>query len=159
MFKYAKIINNETGLCNVGIGTNIEFYESIGMTELDVELSDIDGNWYLSEQCPRKSEEEKEQEEAELIGNLSMTRGDVFEALILSKGVTKATLRALIENHEGIPDLEKTLYLNRFDEALEFYRKHPAVNLIGSLLGISSEQMDRFFITKDWHELLNAEEE
>lgn len=59
MIKYAKIINNETGLCDVGTGSNIAFYKSIGMVELDVEQSDINGNWYLSELCPKKSDEEK----------------------------------------------------------------------------------------------------
>lgn len=59
MIKYAKVINEQTGLCDVGIGTNTEFYTSIGMTELDVEQSDIDGNWYLAEKCPHKTDEEK----------------------------------------------------------------------------------------------------
>lgn len=62
MIKYAKIINEETGLCEVGLGANAEFYQSLGMVELDVEQSDVDGNWYLAEKCPHKSEEEKLQE-------------------------------------------------------------------------------------------------
>ena len=32
MIKYAKIVNNKTGLCEVGIGTNEEFYASQGRT-------------------------------------------------------------------------------------------------------------------------------
>ena len=59
MFKYAKVINNETGLCNVGVGTNADFYKSIGMIELDVQQSDIDGAWYLKDKCPMKTEQEK----------------------------------------------------------------------------------------------------
>ena len=93
------------------------------------------------------------QQETERIGNLSMTRGDVFEALILAKGKTKADLRMMIESYPNLTDLERALYLNRFDEALEFYRKHPAIDLIGGLLGITPEKMNRFFETKDWHEL------
>ena len=62
MIKYAKITDEQTGLCSVGMGTNIEFYKSIGMSELDVEQSDIDDKWYLAELCPKKSEEEKLQE-------------------------------------------------------------------------------------------------
>ena len=62
MIKYAKIINEETGLCEVGTGTNATFYQSIGMIELDVQQSDIDGAWYLKDKCPMKSEEEKKQE-------------------------------------------------------------------------------------------------
>lgn len=59
MIKYAKIINEETGLCNVGTGTNIDFYKSIGMIELDVQQSDVNGSWYLKDKCPMKTDEEK----------------------------------------------------------------------------------------------------
>ena len=52
MIKYAKVINEQTGLCEVGIGTNSKFYKSIGMKEQDVSQSDIDGKWYLSDKCP-----------------------------------------------------------------------------------------------------------
>ena len=56
---YAKVINQETGLCEVGLGTNAEFYKSIGMIQLDVQQSDIDNNWYLTEKCPMKTDEQK----------------------------------------------------------------------------------------------------
>ena len=59
MIKYAQLINEETGLCSVGTGTNTEFYKSIGMVELDVQQSYIDNAWYLAEKCPMKSDEEK----------------------------------------------------------------------------------------------------
>lgn len=59
MIKYAKVINEQTGLCEVGIGTNSKFYKSIGMKEQDVSQSDIDGKWYLSDKCPMKSPEDK----------------------------------------------------------------------------------------------------
>ena len=59
MIKYAKVINEQTGLCEVGIGTNSKFYKSIGMNEQDVSQSGIDGKWYLSDKCPMKSDEDK----------------------------------------------------------------------------------------------------
>lgn len=59
VLKYAKIIDNTIGLCEVGVGTNSKFYQSIGMSRLDVQQSDIDGAWYLKDKCPMKSEEEK----------------------------------------------------------------------------------------------------
>ena len=65
MIKYAKVIDEQTGLCEVGLGTNIEFYKSIGMVKLDVEQSDINNNWYLIELCPHKTDEEKLQEAKE----------------------------------------------------------------------------------------------
>ena len=60
---YAKVINQETGLCEVGLGTNSSFYKSIGMVELNVQQSDIDNNWYLSEKCPMKTDEQKKQKD------------------------------------------------------------------------------------------------
>lgn len=65
MLKYCQILNQETGLVSVAVGTNEEYYTSIGMQKRDVELSDIDDNWYLKEKCPHKSEEQKLQEAKE----------------------------------------------------------------------------------------------
>lgn len=55
MLKYAKIINEDTKECEVGLGTNTEFYKSIGMTEMDVDQA-YNGNWYLSDHMPEKPE-------------------------------------------------------------------------------------------------------
>ena len=52
MKKYAKIIN-EQKQCEVGIGTNSEFYKSIGMEEMEVEQA-YDGNWYVKGYAPEK---------------------------------------------------------------------------------------------------------
>ena len=52
MKRYAKIINEETKQCEVGLGTNTKFYESIGMTEMDVEQA-YNGSWYLSGYAPQ----------------------------------------------------------------------------------------------------------
>lgn len=53
MKKYAKVTNEETKQCSVGLGTNTEFYKSIGMVEMDVEQA-YDGNWYLQGYAPEK---------------------------------------------------------------------------------------------------------
>ena len=102
--------------------------------------------------------EEKEaketQKERERLDKLSMTRGDVFEALILARGLTKPQIRAMIENAE-LDAMTKALYLNRFDEALSFFRGHPVFDFIGNMLNITSTQMDDFFETKDYHYLTN----
>ena len=104
------------------------------------------------------TDEEKQEQERERINLLSMTRGDMFEAIILAFGKTKADIRSMIESVEGLTDIERALYLNRFDEALDFYRGYPAIDLIGKMLGVSSEQLDKFFKTKDYHELLPVED-
>ena len=55
MLKYAIIINEETKECEVGLGTDIEFYQSLGMTEQEVELA-YTGCWYLMGYAPVKPE-------------------------------------------------------------------------------------------------------
>lgn len=100
------------------------------------------------------TEEEIKKQERERLDNLSMTRGDVFEALILARGLTKPQIRAMIENAE-LDTMTKALYLNRFDEALSFFRGHPVFDFIGNMLNITSTQMDDFFETKDYHYLTN----
>lgn len=96
--------------------------------------------------------EELQQKERERLDRLSMTRGDVFEAMILAKGIGKAQLRAMIEQ-APLDDITKALYLNRFDEALEFYRAYPIFDMLGATLGITSAMLDRFFDTKNYHYL------
>ena len=102
--------------------------------------------------------EEKEaketQKERERLDKLSMTRGDVFEALILARGLTKPQIRAMIEKAE-IDTITKALYLNRFDEALDFYRGFPVFDMLGQVLGVTPKQLDDFFETKDYHYLTN----
>lgn len=104
------------------------------------------------------TEEEKQEQRKKQISQLSMTRGDVFEALILAKGLGKAQIRAMIEQAE-LDTVTKALYLNRFDEALEFYRGYPIFDMLGQALGITGEMLDKFFETKDYHELITKEVE
>ena len=58
---YAKIENEETKQVSVGTGTNVEFYCSIGMSEMEVEQA-YDGSWYLKGYAPEKPTEQKEAE-------------------------------------------------------------------------------------------------
>lgn len=61
MKHYAKIVNEETKECEVGLGTNVEFYESLGMEEMDVEQA-YNGKWYVEGYAPAKPQEEINQE-------------------------------------------------------------------------------------------------
>ena len=97
-------------------------------------------------------EEKQAQKERERLDKLSMTRGDVFEALILAKGLGKAQIRSMIEQAE-LDTVTKALYLNRFDEALEFYRGYPIFDMLGEALDITPSMLDRFFDEKDYHYL------
>ena len=157
MIKYAKIVNQETGLCEVGLGTNIGFYISIGMTELDVEQSDIDGNWYLASMCPMKSDEEKEQEEKARIQELYMTRSDFFDGTIDAWGVGEDELLLVIQQLLGsLPFANNTKLkaLNNFKNALNFYRKHTLFNLLvgqpiplteNIQITLTDEALDKYF--------------
>ena len=98
------------------------------------------------------TEEEKQKQERERLDKLSMTRGDVFEALILAKGLGKAQIRSMIEQAE-LDTVTKALYLNRFDEALEFYRGYPIFDMLGEALDITPSMLNRFFDEKDYHYL------
>lgn len=51
MIKYAKLVNENTKLVNVGLGTDENFYKSIGMKKMDVEQA-YNGEWYLKGYCP-----------------------------------------------------------------------------------------------------------
>lgn len=53
MILYAKVINDVTKICEVGIGTNDAYYISLGMIKQDVEQS-YDGQWYLKGYAPQK---------------------------------------------------------------------------------------------------------
>ena len=53
MKKYAKITNEETKTCDVGLGTNIDFYKSFGMVEMEVEEG-YNGQWYVLGYAPQK---------------------------------------------------------------------------------------------------------
>lgn len=53
MLKYAKIINEETKEVCVGMGTDEEYYKSIGMTEQEVEQA-YNRYWYLKGYTPQK---------------------------------------------------------------------------------------------------------
>ena len=62
MKRYAKINNEQTKTVDVGVGTNTDFYKSIGMELLDVEQA-YDGQWYLQGYAPTKSDDEQALEE------------------------------------------------------------------------------------------------
>lgn len=168
MIKYAKVIDNELGLCEVGTGTNAEFYQSIGMSQMDVEVSEKDNQWYLSDKCPHYTPEEKEAIERARLDALSMTRSDFFDGMIMAFGLGQVELKTIVENilnSINITPTEIKVALNNFDNALNFYRKHTLFTLINGVnipisktmyLLFTSDIWDKFFDTKDYKELQKA---
>lgn len=59
MLKYCFIIDEEKGIVRLGAGCSDEYYEEIGMEKRNVDQSEIDFQWYLTEKCPHYTEEEK----------------------------------------------------------------------------------------------------
>lgn len=53
MITYAQIVDKQTKLVVVGTGTDNAYYESIGMTQMDVEQA-YDGAWYVKGYAPEK---------------------------------------------------------------------------------------------------------
>lgn len=66
MLKYAKVIDEQTKLCEVGTGTDSEYYQSIGMTEQEVEQA-YNGGWYLKGYAPERPLEELKEAKREEI--------------------------------------------------------------------------------------------
>ncbi len=122
-------------------------YTSIEETDIDYQL--YNGEYLTPEQVVQK--------EAERIAQLHLTRGDVFRGLLMARQVTRAQIRALIEQ---MPDetpeqmIAKEYALIDFDESLDFYRGVALIETLGLQLGISSEAMTQFFETNDWHYLI-----
>lgn len=109
MKKYAKVVDEKTKLCEVGLGLNINFYQSIGMAEQEVEQA-WDGSWYLSGYAPTKPQTVTDTEE---MAKLKAKLSDSDYAIIkIAEGAAtteeytelieqRATWRARINELEG----------------------------------------------------------
>ena len=152
MVKYAKIKDSEIGLVEVGLGTNSQFYKSIGMTQMDVQQSDIDGNWYLVEKCPMKTEKEKEREEKKRIAMLHLTGADVERGIYQAKGMDFDDIITMVTQlqPEGLDIKALKIEL----KANNFYRGNPYVDAVGTLLGFTKEMLDKFFEDGNYKHLL-----
>ena len=73
MLKFAKITNEKTKACQVGLGTNEKFYRAIGMNEMEVEQA-YNGQWYLKGYAPAKPEPTLEEQVSSLEQTYGMKR-------------------------------------------------------------------------------------
>lgn len=94
--------------------------------------------------------EEKEikeaQKERERLNLLSMTKREMFLGLYQAKGITPDMLKAQITDPQALIE---------FEYANDYFRGNPLIDVIGWQLGFRPEQLDRFFETKDYKELIN----
>lgn len=129
---------------------NPSFYQ-LERTEYTDKEYVLDGEEYVLKD--EAWEEKQAQKEKERIAMLSLTRGDVFRGLLMAKDVTRLMLRGMIENNEQLTEVQKEMALIDFDEALNFYRGNALIDTVGLALGITSEQLDKFFDTNDYRYL------
>jgi hypothetical protein len=113
-------------------------------------------------------ERRQAQKERERLDALYMTRSDFFDGFILAFNLGQTELRTIIENilnSINITPIEVKVALNNYDNALNFYRKHTLFTLLNNVkipiteemtLVFTSDIWDKFFDTKDYHELQKA---
>ena len=134
--------------------------EDIASYDINSEFEYIPKYIYLNEEIVEDPEYQQKvnAQEQQRIGQLCLTRGDVFRGFLQAKGITRAQIRAEIDKMPEETEaqrVQKELAYIDFDEALNFYRGVLLVDTLAQALGITSEQMTRFFESGDWHELIN----
>lgn len=112
MKKYARIVNEETKACEVGLGTNTAFYQSIGMSEMDVEQA-WNGSWYLKGYAPEKPTEQKEAE-VRSVRNQYLEQTDKY--MIADYPITDEE-RELYKQYRT--------YLRTYPECQDWYKANP----------------------------------
>ena len=91
--------------------------------------------------------ERRRQAEIERIKNLKMTKADFWIAL-LDKNVTKQMVKDKINL---IPDeLLRTKTLIRLDDADNFWRGDPSMDIVGAMFNISPEELNYLFEHKEF---------
>ena len=85
------------------------------------------------------TEEEKSAQEKKRLATLSLTKREVFLALYKAKGITPEQIKAQITEPEALIE---------FEYANEYYRGNPLIDLIGTKLGYSSQDLDYLFQNK-----------
>lgn len=94
------------------------------------------------------TEEEIAQQERERIAKLKLTKREVFLGLYQAKGVTPDMIKAQITDAQALIE---------FEYANDYYRGNPLIDIVGATLGITPEQLDKFFETKDYNCLKTVE--
>lgn len=128
-------------------------YKGLEIIETDKEIIELDGEFVFKEDV----EAELEIKEKERIAQLNMTRGDFIEGLILAQGKDEKDIIALIEALP-INEIEKKVYINRVNNALDFYRGYPVIDVLCGYLNVPTENMTKFFETKDYTYLKPVED-
>lgn len=95
------------------------------------------------------TEKEIQEQERERLNLLSMTKREMFLGLYQAKGITPDMLKTQITDPQALIE---------FEYANDYYRGNPLINVIGTQLGFTSEQLDKFFETKDYTYLIPSDQ-
>lgn len=87
------------------------------------------------------TEEELEQFEREQIAKLKLTKREVFLGLYQAKQITPDMIKVQITDPQALIE---------FEYANDYFRGNPLIDIIGAQLGITSEQLNKFFETNDY---------
>lgn len=131
-----------------------EFYNLEKVEETDLEYV-LDGEEYVLKN--EAWEEKQAQKERERIGNLFLTGADVERGIYQAKGMDFEDILAFVTSNPPAGLDIKALKIEL--KANHFYRGNPYVNAVGSLLGFTSEQLDKFFEFNDYSYLISPVEE
>jgi hypothetical protein len=96
------------------------------------------------------TEEELEAQKRERIAKLKLTKREVFLGLYQAKGVTPDMIKAQITDPQALIE---------FEYANDYYRGNPLIDIVGATLGITPEQLNKFFEFNDYTYLLPVEVE
>lgn len=93
-------------------------------------------------------EQEQAQKEAERIAMLNLTAADVERAIYKAKGIDFEDIISTLESTQPAGLDIKALKIEL--KANNFYRGNPYIDAVGTILGLTSEQLNRFFDTNDY---------
>lgn len=101
-------------------------------------------------------EEKQKQKERERIGKLYLTGADVERGIYQARGMDFDDIISFVNINppQGLDIKALKIEL----KANHFYRGNPYVEAVGTLLGFTSEQLDKFFETNDYTVLLDDTE-
>ena len=126
MKKYAIIIDEDTKVCEVGLGDNVEFYQSLGFEEMEVEQA-YDGNWYVLGYAPKKPLEAYKQEKLNELITLKYEKlsefsynGNIFQINQDSKVNIAGKVSEIILNQDTKSPVKSVSWIAKDNTIIQF---------------------------------------
>lgn len=110
------------------------------------------------------TQKETEAKERERIQGLAVTKSDFFDATIKAFNLDSNDLLPIVANVVAqieVPDVQKKIALNNYQNAKDFYRRHEIFNVLAGMplvingeltITITAEQFDRYFDRASKHD-------